>query len=241
MKIKSIISKACKIVALVSTCAVVSLQAPYVHQKYIRSVAEESTVQIYGQDGTGSGSHVELANGKTVILTNKHICQMQAPLTAKAEGEKEAKIVKIIKISDKHDLCVLEGIPGHKGLKLGSSPELGDELYTLGHPRGDALTVAKGEFIDTKPITLMDEFNEDGTCSGKIERIQIFIFVLDVCTITRDAVQLSTPTYQGNSGSPVVNKYGNLVAVIFAGNQQIENMGFAVPFKDVVEFLSSIN
>ena len=74
MKIKSIIIKALKISVLALSLSIISLQAPYAHRAYIRSIADESVVQIFGQEGSGTGSHVILPNGIVVILTKKHIC-----------------------------------------------------------------------------------------------------------------------------------------------------------------------
>lgn len=241
MKLKNALKKSLKIAALAICLCTISLEAPYAHRKFIRNIAEESVVQIFGQEGSGTGSHVQLPNGDIVILTNKHICNMSGPLMVKSESDKLPVARKVIKISDDHDLCVIEALVGHKGIKLGSAPEIGDELYTLGHPRGDALNVSKGEYFDDKEISMAEEARPDGTCiEGKLQTEESFFGKATFCVIKRNTIELSSPTYPGNSGSPVVNKYGHLVAVIFAGDQRIENQGFAVPLSYVKEFLANL-
>ena len=217
---------------------VVSIEAPFVHKKYIRNIAEESTVQIYGAKGTGSGSHVTFKN-KTVILTNKHVCEL-ADSSGFIEVERVDKIRvkrKVIKRDEKHDLCIIEGIKGVKGISIAKDAEIGETFYTLGHPRGDKLTVADGEYIGEEIIQLASPV-VNGLCNGRLEKVQVWFFEIELCVQDFESVQFSTPTYPGNSGSPIVNKYGNLVAVVFAGNPQIENMGFGVPLRFVKRFLS---
>lgn len=234
-KVKSAISQ----LALCAFILFAAFEAPYVHKKYIRNIAEESTVQLYGEKGTGSGSHV-VFNDKTVILTNRHVCEL-----ADSKGNIEVERVdgsrikrKVIKKDSKHDLCIVEAIPNVEGLSLANSMDIGETIYTLGHPRGDKLNVASGEYFANETIQLEKGFEEDGSCKGKIEKIDFFFLQIDLCTDFFESVQFSTPTYPGNSGSPIVNKYGNLVAVVFAGNPQVENMGFGVPLSYVKDFLS---
>lgn len=215
----------------------VAFEAPYLHKNYLRNLGEKNTVQIMGENGTGTGFHVKTKEGKIYILTNKHVCEMQGPLKVHKYGSKNGVIRKIIKKSTQHDLCILEALPEMKdGIKLGSASENGESVYTLGHPRGVALTVADGEKIDNLDIQIGEALAADGKCDGEI--VQDFIF--SYCVKSQNAVQFSTPTYPGNSGSPVVNKWGRLVSVVFAGSPQVELQGFGVPFEYIEAFLSEI-
>lgn len=218
--------------------AVLAIQAPFLHKSFLRNVGESNSVKIVGMDGTGSGFHVKTKSGKVYILTNRHVCMMTGPLKVEKYGTKSGKgtIRKIVSISKKHDLCVLEALPEMEGIELGSSAKNGESVYILGHPRGVALTVSSGEKIDDLPIEIGEPLSEDGKCKGEI----VMSFFGNYCVTKQDAVQFSNPTYPGNSGSPVVDKWGKLVSVVFAGSPSVENQGFGVPLDYITSFLSEL-
>lgn len=242
MQIKSKIKMLIKSMALCIMVAVIAIEAPFAHREYIRDIAEDNSVRIVGMDGVGTGFHVQAPNGKVYILTNKHVCNMAGPLKVEKYGDKVGVVRKIISKYSKHDLCVMEALPGVKGIKISSDPaQNGDHTYTIGHPRGNALNVAEGEKFDDKVIQLGEEVNEAGTCNeGSLTEIPTIFGIFKICVIDRMSIQLSNPTYPGNSGSAVLNKWGRLIGVIFAGSREVENQGFAVPMTSIRDFLSTL-
>jgi hypothetical protein len=62
-------------------------------------------------------------------------------------------------------------------------------------------------------------------------------FMPSVCIEKISAFGISSPSYPGNSGSPVVNKWGNVVGVLFAGNRTQLNDSYMVPFHELKNFL----
>ena len=59
-------------------------------------------------------------------------------------------------------------------------------------------------------------------------------------TPDNDRVLYSIPTVQGSSGSPVVDEYGNVVAVNFAKLAGSDNFNFGIPVSRVKEFLKDV-
>jgi hypothetical protein len=101
---------------------------------------------------------------------------------------------QIIAVSEFHDLCLLEPNPNIKAFKLASSYENGELVRVIGFPRGLSKTIRKGRI-----------FNKDEAYFPWLKR-------------TTEFVHISSIGYPGNSGSPVINKWGNVVGVLFAGN-----------------------
>ena len=242
MTLKGTISKVAKSIVSAIFIVAICLQTPVAYREYIRGIAEDNSVRIVGMDGMGTGFHVRTKSGKVYILTNKHVCNMTGPLKVERYGDKVGVVRKVIKMYEKHDLCVMEALPGVKGISLSSDDaKNGDHVYTLGNPRGDNLNVAEGEKFDNKVITIGENVNSNGLCTeGTLVEIPTLFGVFKICSVDRMAIQISNPTYPGNSGSAVVNRWGRLIGVIFAGSREVENQGFAVGLAEVNDFINSL-
>jgi S1-C subfamily serine protease len=89
-----------------------------------------------------------------------------------------------------------------------------DEIVLVGYPRGIGKTIRYGHIITKK-----------SWIAPWIGNFPI------------DTYQISTPAYPGNSGSPLVNKRGEVVGVLFAGHPYYPLEPFMVPLEAIQSFL----
>ena len=192
---------------------------PYVHKMMMY---DSSNVLV----GTGTGFDVEF-KGKVYTLTNKHICQQYMAIETSNQGEgggiymyqtfqvqkENGEKLKILKISQDHDLCLLE-TKAEKGLKISRQDvELHDSVTVVGHPRGLPLTV------------------RHGTMTASMNDIMPWVKATPI-----HYNLLTVVAYGGNSGSPITNKYGEVIGVLFAGFREFHTETFAVPLTDLKVF-----
>jgi V8-like Glu-specific endopeptidase len=179
-----------------------------------------------------SSSQVEY-KGERFTLTNRHCCQVITRRNG-SDSEKKASFTRfnlkgmfvqvgstpreIISLDKKHDLCALEPDLTKPALKLASSYTIGERITVIGHPRGMPQTIRKGRIIAKKA--------------------SVFYWVNPINPAPWTFV--TNIGYGGNSGSPVVNIYGNLVGVIFMGWSQYHTEMGAVPLESVRDFLERL-
>lgn len=166
--------------------------------------------------------------GKRYTLTNQHVCRIAERFVAdRAESryvtneelvgiaiDISGTPLKIKAISKEHDLCILEPDMSKSSFSLASSVHMGERVTLIGHPRGLPQTVREGRTI-----------SREVTYIPWIEARNL------------EVIMISTLTYPGNSGSPVLNRFGNLVGVLFAGQSGIHTEGLMVPVESVKKFL----
>ncbi len=170
---------------------------------------------------------------------------------------------RIIENSDFTDLCLLEGMPGVDGLSLSSEPGLGETAYVVGHPRLRPLSVSSGQAVGRSDVqilayvmptgdSLLDlmlemtgMLNKEGKCElpkNQIVEIPVEMMGTEVgkirlcLNVTRSAYMTTIVIHPGNSGSPMVDMWGNVEGVAFASDGT--NWAYSVSLSDLRKFLS---
>ena len=215
----------------------------------------------------GTGFLVKAKSGKTYILTNNHVCGLNQDGFLNVIFNLNPQIYKqkIVARYDKHDLCLIDRIGEIQGIDLADSLSIGETIGLIGHPSLQPLTLSRGEFIGGTYIDIIIGINiPKNKCPGTVVRNRLFDFeslkiplpLVEVkksedifkdliddflnrtyCVKSHYASQLTAYSRGGSSGSPVVNFWGNLVSVLFAGNRQDPHESFSVPLSSIKDFL----
>lgn len=227
---------------------------PEMHDTWLR--AKVGSRVYFVQDAPGSGGGTGFAvkgkTGQTYTITNDHICKhaKDGRLWVTDQGGRSLWR-RVIERSESSDLCIVEAMPGDEGLELGSRPAYGEQAYVIGHPRLRPLTLSKGEINGSMDLEIWDhviESPEDKCDMAKNKIIDVdlykYLFGIEgpldahvkVCAnVTTGAYLSNIIIFPGNSGSPVVDYWGNVEGVAFASDDT--NWAMIVSLYDVQQTL----
>lgn len=230
-------------------------QIPGMHKHWIRSHIGSKVVEIVMVSdsgrimGGGTGSYVQAPSGQVYILTNAHVCDAfrGAPMVTVVLPDGSQMPRRIIAISGDTDLCLVEAPPGVSGIKLAhSEAKVGEGIYVVGHPRLMPLHVSPGDVLGMSTVDIdlgvigMDMQEKD--CHHPKNKIVdeegFFGMSVPVCMEEIDAIQTTAVGLPGNSGSPVVDSYGHLVGVLFAGDNEV-HWSLLVSLDDIQAFVAN--
>ncbi len=237
------------IIILATTFIITSITAPRLYKTYLKYTTAKHVYRIYkniNKRGGGTGFDISTPSGKAYVLTNSHICDM-AGKSKRLYIENQrgmGMFRKIVKNSEYTDLCILEGIPEKDGLKLANSVGIGQVLTVIGHPMLLPITVRQGEILGEKKIKLFNYLltkrPKKAKCNkpkNKIEYIHTrWGMKIKACFTVIRSYFTDIEIYPGNSGSPVINSFGNVVGIIFAING-MPKWGYFIPFDDIKKFI----
>lgn len=215
---------------------IITLLSACHNENYVRS----RVVQLYSDQGSCTGTQINLPSGKTAILTAGHCKVLQdkdGNITVKLDGGRGIPR-RVLEESMDTDLLLLEGMPGLTGVTLGDEPSIGTTLSAYTHGEGMPTYRSLAELLDkAKLVEIMDGIlPAEGTCIGKKYSIQD-VFFGKACFIKITAYALIAPTIRpGSSGGGFFNSKNELVAVVSASDSMFVS---AVPLKDIKAFLSS--
>ncbi len=160
----------------------------------VGSFVDPQVGAVFNSAGRGSGFIIDPSG---LAVTNKHVVAGAALLKVWIGGESNELSAKVLGVSECSDLAVIdiEG-DGYPYLEWSGDPiKVGMDIYVAGFPLGDPeYTLTRGVISKAK-------------ADGEVRWASV------ASTVEYDAQALP-----GNSGGPVVDKNGQVVAVHYAGN-----------------------
>jgi Trypsin-like peptidase domain/Colicin V production protein len=173
--------------------------------------AGRSVVKILG---TACGLGVQGSGwvaGRGIVVTNAHVVAGQDDTTVQLGGEGPSVDADAVWYDSKNDLAILRapGIGGAPALRLHVNAEPGTSAAVLGFPENGPYDVQPARLGQTAAVLTQDSYGR-----GPVQR-----------TIT----SLRGLVRHGNSGGPVVDGAGRVVATVFAAATGRGRAGFAVP------------
>lgn len=184
-----------------------------------------AVVKVRVDDGNGSGF---LFKEPDLVVTNFHVVDGTKEITIIYDDGTERSIDGFCHVRVDHDLVVLsvkDALMDKSVLQPEENPsQPGAAVLAVGSPLGLSGSIARGTLSARR------------TWSGVCDAIQ----ALETKEMDPDSawVQTDTPISPGNSGSPLVNEFGEVIAVNTCSLVKGQNLNFAVDIKHVTAALN---
>jgi hypothetical protein len=182
-------------------------------------IARDPEVRAAGRSvvkvlGTACGLGVQGSGwvaGRGLVVTNAHVVAGQDDTTVQLQGEGPSMDADAVWYDPRNDLAILRapGLAGAPDLAINANAPPGTSAAVLGFPENDGYDVRPARLGQTATVITQDSYGR-----GPIQR---------AITSIRGLVR------HGNSGGPVVDDSGRVVATIFAASVGRQRTGYGVP------------
>jgi serine protease Do len=191
------------------------VQLAVVQIEAVGTFADPEQGMMANTAGRGSGFIIDSSG---IAVTNHHVVTGAAFLKVFVAGEADPRNARIVGVSECSDLAVID-IEGEGFRYLNWSAEevsVGLEIYAAGFPLGDP------EYTLTSGI--IAKANADGESSwASVDHV----------------IQHDASTNPGNSGGPIIDGNGGVIAVHYAGNQETDQ-SFAIAVDEALPILEEL-
>lgn len=185
--------------------------------------------------GHGTAFNVRLLD-RTVSLTVAHVCEYIA--------KSHIAPIRILAILPEEDLCLIQSLkPEAPYLDLSKkSLSKDEEIMALGYPTDYDSVPSFGYLSHVQETAIARQPGDGGECAPyeSLEVIGSFLGLIEIKACVHRYLTQATNViiFPGNSGSPVVDRTGDLVGIMSAGNGQT-NFGHMLSIEDIKEFLAA--
>ena len=171
---------------------IVELDSSDIYKKVNSSVVLVLTSTIFGDVCSGTGFFID-NNG--TFITNYHVINNAYDIVIKTFDNQVITVDRFISVNKEQDIAILKANVSSTPVEIGDSDsiEVGDKVYTIGYPAVSVMGMATPTFTD-----------------GMISKVSQFVN-------GKDYIQTTVSITNGNSGGPLINKYGQVVGVTTAG------------------------
>jgi len=203
-------------------------------------------VKLSKEGSSCTGEQVRAPSGVDYILTAAHCAGLAVNGSITATTEEGLVVQRRVIAEDKNsDLLLLEGLPNLDGLEVSRGQKTRDQhVRSFGHGGGVATFKTEGNLVQYQrlqiPVFEIKTDEDKARCEAapkyKAAEIETPFAVFNVCVM--DVIeQLSTvKVIPGNSGGPIVDDDGKLIAVVSAGGDFFSAF---VTHPDIVKFLAA--
>jgi S1-C subfamily serine protease len=168
-----------------------------------RTVRVRSIACGYGIEGSGWVAAPDL------IVTNAHVVAGKTVTRVQPGGTGLPRRAEVVLFDEKNDVAILRvDNLGLDPMPL-AAPQVGEAAAVLGFPESGPLAIRPARTGATQHVLSSDAYNR-----GPVER-----------TVTSFRVYVRP----GNSGGPVVNEDGEVVATVFASRANSDDSGYGIP------------
>jgi len=222
---------------------IASQVGPSVVSVNVTSESSTSTNPYYSLFGYGTGSTTQesagtgiILNKDGLILTNRHV--VPAGTTDVSVTLSDGSVLDDVKVigrtsdSDSLDIAFLK-IGDKKGHTLtpatvgdSSLMKVGDSVVAIGNTLGQFQNTVTSGIISGYGRSIQASSDSSSTASSTESLDGLF--------------QTDAAINEGNSGGPLVNLAGEVIAINTAIASDSQNVGFAIPINDVVGLIQSV-
>lgn len=182
--------------------AAVRVKVPTIAAASAQRRARKLTVRVRNVSCLGVAVGSGFAVDSDLLITNRHVLAGAAVIQVSTwDGHSLDVTAAEVGVLGDLGIAVVEGRLPRVG-DFGKPPKSGDPITVAGYPLAGKLTLSQGTVID----------RVSGTNLG----------------VQGDVLRLSAPVQHGNSGGPVLDRRGRIVAVVYA-IELATDFGLAIP------------